>query len=79
MSQLINVSDEVYERLTALKKIKDESYTRLIAELLGANESKTYTMLDVLNEIRAQDRSFKGKKERIDHDLIAYGVSRESS
>lgn len=79
MSQLINVSDEVYERLTALKKIKDESYTRLIAELLGGNESRTYTLADILNELRAQDRSFKGKKVRIDHDLIAYGASREGS
>ncbi len=79
MSQLINVSDEIYARLTALKKIKNESYTRLIAELLGRNETKVYTLTDVLNEIRAQDKSFKGKKERIDYDLIAYGVSRESS
>lgn len=28
---------------------------------------------------KERDAKFKGKKERIDHDLIAYGVSRDSS
>ena len=59
MSQLINVSDEIYARLTALKKIKNESYTRLIAELLGRNETKVYTLTDVLNEIRAAGQIFQ--------------------
>ncbi len=79
MSKLVNISDEIYERLTALKKIKNESYTHIIADLLGRTESKKYTLADILNELRTQDKSFKGRKEKIDHDLVAYGVSRESS
>ena len=29
--------------------------------------------------IRRRDKNFKGKKEKIDHDLIAYGVSRNGT
>ena len=76
MSQLINISDEAYERLTKLKKIKNESYTEIILELLGKATAKKYSLSDILTEIKNEEKTFSGKKDAIDHDLVAYGVSR---
>lgn len=81
MSKLINVSDAVYDELTLRKKMRNESYTEVIAELLLRHEHsrKTIGWDEILEKIRKRDMAFKGKKEKIDHDLIAHGVSRDSA
>ena len=81
MSHLINVADEVYEELTTIKKMRDASYSEVIQSLLHkhAEEEKVLNWGDILKWIKERDKKYKGKKERINHDLIAYGVSRDSS
>ena len=81
MSHLINVSNEVYEELTTLKKSRAVSYTEIIKKLLSksAEIKKTKDWKDLVTRAKLRDVNFKGKKGRIDHDLIAYGVSRDSS
>ena len=82
MSRLINVSDSVYEQLTRIKRAKGQSYSEAIASILpssGAGAAKTDNWDDLIAWIKENDKKFKGKKEKIDHDLIAYGVSRDGS
>jgi|GEM_PF-807207 len=82
MSKLINVADAIYEDLTRLKKAKDASYSTIISELLAKNRqapAKTQTMSDLIAWAKERNRNFKGKREKIDHDLIAHGVSRDGS
>lgn len=80
MSKLVNISDEVYEELSELKKINNASYTQVIESLLHrVSEIKTTDWKTMISKAKQRDSKFKGKKERIDHDLIAYGVSRASS
>ena len=81
MSHLVNLSDELYEELTAIKKIRNVSYSEVIQSLLHehAEEKKTTDWQTMIARARERDRQFKGKKEKIDHDLIAYGVSRDSA
>ena len=80
MSHLINISDETYEELTKLKKAKNASYTEVISQLLDKkNEQKTIDWEIMIQNAKKRDMHFKGRKEKIDHDLIAYGVSRDSS
>lgn len=81
MSHLVNISDDVYEELTALKKIRATSYSDIIQILLNrASElEKNSNWDDMISKAKKRDGKFKGKIEKIDHDLIAYGVSRDSS
>ena len=80
MSKLVNISDKLYEELTALKKMQDASYTQVIENLLHrVSEIKTTDWKNMISKARERDKKFGGKKERIDHDLVAYGVSRDSS
>lgn len=80
MSKLVNISDELYKELTALKKGQDTSYTEVIESLLHrVSQIKTTDWKTMISKAKERDAKFKGKKEKIDHDLIAYGVSRESS
>jgi hypothetical protein len=67
--RLINLSDELCEWLSAMKNLPG---------LLVRNEAKAYALQDVLNQTKEQDKSFKGKRVKIDYDRIAYGASRES-
>jgi len=81
MSRLINVSDSVYEQLTRIKRAKGQSYSEAIAGMLqkGGTPGKTIGWEEILAKIKARDAKFKGKKEKIDHDLIAHGVSFDHS
>ncbi|HLC69169.1 MAG TPA: antitoxin VapB family protein [Candidatus Bilamarchaeaceae archaeon] len=81
MSNLINISDHVYEELTELKKIRKESYTEVIDRFIHSaqEKKKTRSWDDLIARAKERDAKFKGKKEKIDHDLIAYGASRDSS
>lgn len=81
MSHLVNLSDEVYDELTMLKKMKSASYTEIINDLLHRLHelNKTMDWKTMIAKAKTRDLKFKGKKEKIDHDLIAYGVSRDSS
>lgn len=80
MSKLVNISDELYEELTSLKKMKNASYTEVIENLLHrVAEIKTTDWTQMILRARERDAKFKGKKEKIDYDQIAYGVSRDSS
>jgi len=81
MSHLINVSDEVYEELTKLKKIRNDSYSSVLKDVLKKNSQlkKTIGWEEMIQKAKERDAQYKGKKEKIDHDLIAYGVSRDSS
>jgi len=81
MSRLVNLSDAVYEELTRLKKAKGASYSEVIAELLPGSQkhgAKTDNWDSLIAWLRERDRNFKGKREKIDHDLILYGASRDS-
>ena len=81
MSHLVNISDEVYQELTTIKKIRNASYSEVIQSLLHQHveAKKTINWDDMIAKAKERDTKFKGKKEKIDHDLIAYGVSRENS
>lgn len=80
MSKLVNISDELYEELTSLKKMKNASYSEVIESLLHRVAAlKTTDWKQMILRAKERDAKFKGKKERIDHDLMAYGVSRDSS
>jgi len=78
MSRLINVSDDVYSDLTRLKKAKNASYSTVVRELLGSSRpaAKTDNWDELIAWIKERDKNFKGKREKIDHDLILYGASR---
>jgi len=76
MSRLINVSDSVYEQLTRIKRAKGQSYSEAIASMLpssGAGTAKTDNWGDLIAWIKENDKKFKGKKVKIDHDQILYG------
>ena len=79
MSRLINVSDGVYEGLTLIKKAKGESYSEVIAGLLKTDETnkKSHGWKEMIAWAEERAAKYKGKKEKTDHDLIAYGVSRD--
>jgi len=81
MSRLVNLSDEVYDELTMLKQMKNVSYTEVISDLLHRLRelNKTIDWKIMISKAKARDSKFKGKKEKIDYDLIAYGVSRDRS
>jgi len=80
MSKLVNLSDAVYAELTRIKRMRDESYSEVVANLLtkGGNPEKRITWREIVEMQKARDRKFKGKTEKIDHDLVAYGVSRDN-
>jgi lipid-A-disaccharide synthase-like uncharacterized protein len=40
--------------------------------------AKAHTLNGILHEVRKQDKSFKGKKEKMDYDRIAYGAPPKS-
>ena len=82
MSRLINVSDSVYEQLTRIKRAKGQSYSEAIASMLpisGAGTAKTDNWDSLIARLREESRKFKGKRVKIDHDLIAHGVSRDGA
>ncbi len=81
MSRLVNLADGVYEELTRLKKAKDASYSEIVAELLEGRRAvkKTHGWAETIAWARERGKKFRGKRERTDHDLIAYGVSRDSA
>ena len=81
MSHLVNISDEVYDELTMLKKMKSASYTKVIDDLLHRLRelNKTIDWETMISKAKVRDAKFKGKKKKIDYDLIAYGVSRDRS
>jgi predicted CopG family antitoxin len=78
MSKLINVSNNVYDELTRRKKAKNASYSEVISELLHPNESKSHSWKEMIAWAREKATKYKGKKEKTDHDLVAYGVSRDN-
>ncbi len=79
MNHLVNLADDVYAELTRRKKMRKASYSEVVRELLKANEPpKIYDMKMVLKNIEAREAKFKGKTEKIDYDLIVYGVSRHT-
>jgi hypothetical protein len=79
MSRLINVSDAIYGELTLLKKARGISYTEAIALLLhGKPEARAGSLKELGEWALARSRSHKGKREKTDHDLVAYGVSHDS-
>ncbi|MFA5049970.1 MAG: antitoxin VapB family protein [Candidatus Micrarchaeia archaeon] len=77
MSQLVNLSDDVYARLTKLKKIKSTSYSEIVNELLEKKEEEKYeTKKDLLEYIEKLEIKYKGKKrENISENIdeILYG------
>ncbi len=80
MSHLINVADDVYRQLTELKKARDESYSELLRQMLSQkNVGKTIGWNEMISKTKERDVRFAGKSEKIDHDKVAYGVSRDSS
>ena len=81
MSRLVNLSDEVYDELSALKKMQNASYSEVIEALLHrvGEANKTMDWKTMISKAKIRDTKFKGKKEKIDYDLVAYGASRDSS
>ncbi len=79
MSRLVNLSDEIYAALTQIKKKNGQSYSEAIAGLLNAAQTqKTMTWAELAMKMKERAAKYKGKKEKTDHDLIAYGVSRDN-
>lgn len=79
MSELINVADDVYAALTKIKKARKASYSEVIRWYISEKPAeKKYTAMDILATVKAHEAENKKKKEKIDHDLVLYGVSRES-
>ena len=73
------MSDDVYSNLTRLKRARGGSYSEVVRDLLGEGKPKAKTdnwdrLIALLKE---RGKKFKGKKTRIDHDLILYGASRD--
>ena len=83
MSHLIHVNNSVYEELTKMKRTKDASYSEVIQEIINKEiTEKMGTWEEIIENAKARDKKSTGKKqkiEKIDHDLVLYGVSRESS
>lgn len=80
MSRLVNLSDSIYEELTRRKKMRNASYSEVIEELLQkqGDKPKTHGWKEMNEWARQRADAYKGKKEKTDHDLVAYGVSRDS-
>ena len=79
MSRLIHVADDVYAELTRRKQMHKASYSEVVREMLRSSEpQKIYTIKTMLENQKARDAKFKGKTEKIDYDMILYGVSRET-
>ena len=81
MSRLVNLSDSVYEELTRRKKARGESYSGVIAGLLEPRQKakKKETLQDLIAWAEKRARACRGRKEHTDHDLVAYGVSRDGT
>jgi len=81
MSRLINVSDSVYKQLTRIKRAKGQSYSEAIAGMLqkSSTPDKTIGWEEILKKLEKRAANFKGKRVKIDHDLIAHGVSFDHS
>ncbi len=82
MSRLINVSDAVYKQLTRIKRARGQSYSEAIAGMLpdsNASTAKTDNWDDLIAWVKENDKKFKGKKEKIDHDEILYGDAHDRS
>jgi len=81
MSRLINVSDSVYEELTRMKRARGQSYSEAIAGMLpkGGLPAKTIGWEEILEKLEKRAANFRGKRTKIDHDLIAHGVSFDHS
>ncbi|MFH0927360.1 MAG: antitoxin VapB family protein [Candidatus Micrarchaeota archaeon] len=80
MSQPVNLADDVYESLTRLKRKKKASYSEVIRELLPKWHAQGDMSLKELAErIRSRHKGLKARAKPLDHDLIAYGVSRAHS
>ncbi len=78
MSHLINVSNELYEELTRIKKTKNASYTEVIQDLLVNRDKreKTETKEDLLAYLKILEKKYKGRpKENISEniDKLLYG------
>ncbi len=63
MSHLVNLSNDVYARLTKLKKIKNRSYSEIINELLDEKQDKTEDKKDLLNYLTILEKKYKSKKK----------------
>ncbi len=80
MSELINVADDVYAALTKIKKERKASYSEVIRWYISEKpEEKKYTFKDLIATAKEWEAKATGKKEKIDHDKIIYGVSREGN
>lgn len=77
MSHLINVNDEVYEELSSIKKIRKESYSQVIKELLTSKKTnQKFDLKAIIQNAKKRSKEYTGPKEKVNHDLIAYGASR---
>ena len=81
MSRLVNLSDSVYEELTRMKRAKNASYSEVIQNMLTARHKtkRNETLQDLIEWAEDRACKYKGPKEKTDHDLVAYGVSRDSA
>ena len=77
MSRLVNLSDSIYEELTRMKRAKNQSYSEVVEGLLAKKEhlGRTITWDEMIANQLERDKHYKGKKEKIDYDKAAYGVS----
>jgi len=75
------VSDAVYEELTLLKKAKGVSYSEAIDGIIHMNGTgrKSRSLKEMIAWAEERAKGYKGKKEKTDHDLILYGVSRDGT
>ena len=85
MSQLVNLADDVYAHLTSLKgkglkRRKKASYSEIVRNMYSVPQGpRTMSLRDLIDDIRSRHRGLKPRTKPIDHDLIAYGVSRARS
>ena len=79
MNHLVNLAHDVYVELTRRKKMHKASYSEIIRDMLKSSEpQKIYDIKMMIENQKARDAKFKGKTEKIDYDLILYGVSRDT-
>jgi len=76
MVKVISLSEQAYQILKRNKK-QNMSFSDIIVAHMDTdkNNQKTENIDDLLRWIKQQEKGIK-KKEKIDHDLIAYGVRR---
>ena len=81
MSRLVNLSDPIYEELTRMKRAKNASYSEVIGNLLATRHKtkRNETLQDLIDWADDRAHKYRGPKEKTDHDLAAYGVSRDSA